>query len=110
ISGELKKWHPVSITFEGPAVSETDEYNPFLGYRLDVTFRHESGKVVLGLPGFYAADGNASESGAGDGNKWRVYFTPGQTGKWTYTASFRKGDNIAVNPSSTAGEPVFFNG
>jgi len=54
ISVDLKKWHPISITFEGPAVSETEGYNPFLGYRLNVTFRHESGKETLVVPGFYA--------------------------------------------------------
>lgn len=33
ITGELKKWHTVTLTFEGPEVSETDEYNPFLNYQ-----------------------------------------------------------------------------
>ncbi len=110
ITGELKKWHPVTITFDGPEASETDEYNPFLGYRLNVTFRHENGKETYTVPGYYAADGNAAETSATSGNKWRVHFTPGTTGTWTYVASFRKGDKIAINLSPTAGEPVSFNG
>lgn len=110
IAGELKKWHPITITFEGPQVSETDEYNPFFGYRLNVTFRHESGRETLTVPGYFAADGNAAETGASSGNKWRVHFTPRITGTWNYVASFRKGDNIVVNQSPTAGEPVSFNG
>jgi hypothetical protein len=110
VEGELKKWHPISITFEGPEVSETDEYNPFSGYRFDVTFRHEDGKETYVVPGYFAADGNASETSATSGNKWRVHFNVPQTGKWNYVASFRKGENIAVNTNSTAGEPIAFNG
>src|SRR5690606_32273430 len=41
---------------------------------------------------------------------WRVHFTPHITGEWTYTASFRRGDNIAVSLSPTAGVPLSFNG
>ncbi|SHN31307.1 protein of unknown function [Cyclobacterium lianum] len=110
VDGELKKWHPVTVTFEGPEASETDEYNPFSGYRLNVTFRHESGRIALLVPGYFAADGNAAETSATSGNKWRVHFTPPTTGQWTYTASFRMGENIAVNTSSSAGEPLSFNG
>ena len=73
VEGELKKWHPITITFEGPEVSETDAYNPFLGYRLNVVFRHESGESAYAVPGYFAADGNASETSATSGNKWRVH-------------------------------------
>lgn len=110
VEGELKKWHPITITFDGPEVSETDEYNPFMGYRLNVTFRHEGEKDVYVVPGYFAADGNAAETSASAGNKWRVHFNVPQTGQWSYLASFRKGDNIAVNAGSSAGEPVSFNG
>jgi len=110
IEGELKRWHPITITFNGPEVSETDEYNPFRGYRLNVTFRHENGREVYTVPGYFAADGNAAETSAQSGNKWRVHFTVPSTGTWTYLASFRKGDDVAINLSPTAGEPVSFNG
>ena len=40
ISGELKQWHKVTLDFEGPASSETADPNPFMDYRLDVTFHH----------------------------------------------------------------------
>lgn len=76
ISGDLKRWHPVTITFDGPTVSETDASNPFRGYRLNVTFRHESGRQAYVVPGYFAADGDAAETGASSGNKWRVHFTP----------------------------------
>jgi len=110
ISGELKKWHPVTITFEGPNVSEKDAFNPFRGYRLNVTFRHESGQEAYVVPGYFAGDGNAAETSASSGNKWRVHFVPGQTGEWTYVASFRRGNDVAVSLKPTAGEPVSFNG
>ena len=29
VSGELRKWHKVTITFEGPDASERDPANPF---------------------------------------------------------------------------------
>ena len=45
VSGDLMKWHKVTLTFDGPETSETTEPNPFLFYRLDVTFKHAgSGK------------------------------------------------------------------
>ena len=72
ISGELKKWHTVTLTFEGPETSETADPNPFLYYRLNVTFTHQpSGKSYL-VPGYYATDGDAANTSADSGNKWRV--------------------------------------
>ena len=62
ISGELKQWHDVTLTFDGPATSESAEPNPFLFYRLNVTFTKGSKKYVV--PGYYAADGNAAETSA----------------------------------------------
>ena len=110
ITGELKRWHPVTITFDGPAASETGEPNPFRYYRLDVTFRHEDGRAAYVVPGYFAADGDAAETGATAGSKWRVHFTPDETGQWTYTASFRQGDDVAVSLSPTAGEAAAFDG
>ena len=86
ISGELKAWHKVTITFDGPQTSETADPNPFTDYRLDVTFRQ--GNKTYVVPGYYAADGNAAHSGAEAGSKWRVHFAPSETGTWRYTVSF----------------------
>jgi len=108
ISGELKKWHRVTLTFSGPAASEQDIQNPFLDYRLNVIFRNGEKEYVV--PGYYAADGNAAESGAYSGNKWRVNFCPDMEGNWTYKVSFRKGKAIAVSDDVDAGEPVSFDG
>ncbi|MCF7561560.1 DUF5060 domain-containing protein [Sabulilitoribacter multivorans] len=94
VEGELKKWHRITLNFEGPDTNEMDENNPFLNYRLDVTFKNGEKEFII--PGFYAADGNAAESSGDSGNVWQVRFTPNEVGKWTYSVSFKKGDNIAV--------------
>jgi hypothetical protein len=108
ISGELKKWHKVTLTFDGPRTSETAGPNPFLYYRLNVTFTHrKSGKSYL-VPGYFAADGNAANTGADSGNKWRVHFAPDQAGTWKYRVSFRKGKNIAVSDDKAAGQGAGF--
>lgn len=108
VSGELKKWHRVTITFEGPATAEGATPNPFRDFRLNVTFTHADRSVVV--PGFYAADGNAAESGAEKGNCWRVHFTPDATGPWTYAASFRTGPDVALSDDPDAGTPAAFDG
>ncbi|WP_075090824.1 DUF5060 domain-containing protein [Haloferula sp. BvORR071] len=111
VSGELSKWHKVTLSFEGPATSESATPNPFTDYRLNVTFRNAaSGKTYL-VPGYYAADGNAANTSASSGDVWKVHFAPDETGTWTYTASFRKGTNVAMDASSTAGSSAgFFDG
>ena len=58
IAGELKKWHTVTLTFDGPEVAETDENNPFLNYRLNVTFSHKTTGKTYKVPGYFAADGD----------------------------------------------------
>jgi len=108
IDGELKKWHKVTISFQGPELDETGEENPFLDYRMEATFTN--GEKTYKIPGFFAADGNAAESGASKGNVWQVRFTPDIEGIWTYQVSFRKGDRIAINQDVEAGKPVAFDG
>jgi hypothetical protein len=110
ISGEQRQWHKVSLTFTGPAASESDSNNPFRNYRLNVTFKHAASGRTLVVPGYFAADGNASNTGASSGNKWRVEFAPDATGTWTYVASFRKGTDVAVSLSGTAGTGTSFDG
>ncbi|AXT58947.1 DUF5060 domain-containing protein [Aquimarina sp. AD10] len=108
ITGELKKWHKVTLTFNGPNTSETASNNPFLNYRLNVTFTHQSGSPSYIVPGYYATDGKAAQTSATNGNKWRVHFAPDKTGKWNYKVSFRKGNNVAVNDSNTGGTVAGF--
>lgn len=108
ISGPLRQWHRITITFDGPQTSEDAPRNPFTDFRLDVTFSNGQRRIVV--PGFYAADGNAAHTGASAGNKWRVHFMPDRPGFWTYTASFRRGPNVAIADDRSAGRPVWFDG
>ena len=101
ISGELRTWHKVTITFDGPATSEAANPNPFTDYHLIVTFSKSQKQFVV--PGYYAADGNAANTGADSGNKWRVHFAPCQEGRWNYAVSFRTGRNVAVSDDAQAG-------
>ncbi len=108
VSGELKKWHKVTLTFDGPQASEAAEPNPFMDYRLNVTFMHEGSGRSHRVPGYFAADGNAANTGADRGNKWRVHFAPDALGTWSYSVSFRKGPNVAVNDRKNAGQSAGF--
>jgi hypothetical protein len=108
VDGELRRWHRVTLTFDGPETSEEAVPNPFTDYRLNVTFTN-GGKTYI-VPGYYAADGDAANTSATSGSKWRVHFTPDQTGVWTYAASFRTGENIAISLDANAGTPVEFDG
>ena len=108
IGGELRKWHRITLTFDGPFTSEQAEVNPFMDYRLRVEFRN--GDHTFIVPGYYAADGNAGETGADSGNKWRVQFSPDKEGKWSFLASFRTGKGIAISDEAEAGSSVSFDG
>ena len=104
VSGELRKWHKVTVTFRGPQTSEDAAANPFRDYRLNVTFSKGNRRYVVA--GYYAADGNAGQTGAASGNKWRVHFAPDAEGKWSYAVSFRKGKDVAVSGDVSAGSPT----
>lgn len=108
VTGELKKWHTISLTFTGPEADELGRNNPFLNYRMSVTFEHD--KKSYTVPGFFAADGNASETSSSMGNKWMVRFKPDQEGDWKYTVSFREGEKIALSTNPDAGSPITFDG
>lgn len=109
ISGQFKEFHPVIITFSGPDVDEYTNPNPFLDYKMTVEFIHSKSGAKYNVPGYYAADGNAANTGANSGNKWRVKFCPEKDGEWRYTVSFLQGQNVAV-ASSEKGKPHSFHG
>lgn len=108
VTGELRKWHAVTVTFRGPDTGETAAPNPFRDYRLNVTFAQGERRCVV--PGYYAADGRAAETGADAGNVWRAHFAPDAEGRWTYVASFRTGPDVAIAPDPAAGQPASFDG
>lgn len=101
---------PVTLTFDGPEAAENGSPNPFSDFRMSVTFTHEASGARRAAQGFFAADGNAAESSAESGNKWRVRFTPPQPGVWKWTASFRAGADVALSESPSAGQAAAFDG
>jgi hypothetical protein len=108
ISGDVKVWHKVTVTFDGPKTSEDATPNPFRDYRLNVTFTHPESGAAYTVPGFFAADGNAAETSAKEGNKWRAYFTPDHEGLWNLSASFRRGTDVAMSLDPGAGASAAF--
>ncbi|WP_372794501.1 DUF5060 domain-containing protein [Pontiella sp.] len=90
ISGELKQWHKVTLTLDGPYAHELDQDpNPFVDREFNVVFEHESGAPKYKVPGYFAAEGYAGESSARAGTKWRAHLSPDKTGRWTYTIDFK---------------------
>jgi len=97
IGGDLAQWHKVTLTFDGPYARELDdEPNPFVDYAMNVTFTHESGTPSYVVPGYFAADGDAANTSAAPGTKWRAHLSPDKPGRWAYSVSFIKGPSAAV--------------
>jgi hypothetical protein len=105
IGGDIELWDRAVLTFDGPWCSELGSPNPFMDFRLIVSFRQPSNSSTSPtvVNGFFAADGNAGETGATNGTKWRVYFAPTSVGNWSFSASFRNGTMIAIETNETAG-------
>jgi len=106
IPGKHHRWSPVEVWFQGPAYKDLDDQpNPFLDFRLQVTFTSPGG-ARYDVPGFF--DGNGS--GVGVGNIWKVRFTPDAVGHWQFQVSFRSGTAVAVSLDDAAGQATGFNG
>ncbi len=108
INGELKQWHKITLIIQGPETSEWAKENPFLDYKLEATFFKGSKQITV--PGYFAADGNAAETSADEGNIWKLYFRPDEVGEWTYKISFRKGKNIVIQKDESFGVPLATDG
>jgi hypothetical protein len=108
VEGELRTWHRVTLTFEGPHAGEQDPDNPFRNYRLSVRFEREG--RTIDVPGYFAADGSAAETGATSGSRWRAHFMPDAPGRWRYRVSFRRGIDVALSDGDAAGAAVPLDG
>ena len=85
VSGTLKKWRTVTISFDGPHTDEmADDPNPF-DVELQCSFTHTKGDSIV-APGFYNGH-----------NQWLVRFTPNSEGtwKWSSRSSIDKMDGIS---------------
>lgn len=99
VSPKPTQWHPVTLALRGPHAEERGlTLNPFTGYRFDVIFEHESGEPRYVVPGYFAADGQAAETSATAGNRWRAHLAPDVPGTWTYTTRFFVLDGMGDRP------------
>lgn len=103
IRGDLEQWHRVELLCAGFQATESD-YATFTDYRFNVTFTQDD--LSYSVPGHFAADGDAANTGAASGDYWRAYFAPPTTGNWDYEISFRTGSEIAVSSDASAGTAV----
>jgi Domain of unknown function (DUF5060) len=102
ITGELRKWHKVTLAFlNGPTTNEGATPNPFTDYRLDVTFTN--GLKTMIVPGYYAADGDAANTGASSGSVWHCHFSPPLEGTWTWKARFLTGPGVSTQAVPATG-------
>ena len=109
--GDPTAWDPITYTYTGPCLSEDGSPNPFLDYRFELALTsYDDGSVGFVVPGYYAADGNAAETGATSGNKWRAHVVLPE-GSWSVKIRFYEGPNIAIaddpGPSSSQGDALF---
>jgi len=96
VSETPMQYHKTTISWDGPALIEGGNTNT--DYRLDVQIVSPIGEIY-NVPGYFAADGNAGETSANFGNKWRCHFLPQEVGTYSYTATLRSGSNIAFSDS-----------
>ncbi|GAA4281727.1 hypothetical protein GCM10022260_21480 [Gaetbulibacter aestuarii] len=107
ITGDLKQYHKTTLTFTGLNVSEAP--GTFLNYRMNVTFTSPGNEIYV-VPGYFAADGDAANTSATSGDKWRVHINPDEIGVWSYVVSFRTGTDIAVSSDANAGSATSIDG
>jgi CubicO group peptidase (beta-lactamase class C family) len=105
LTGEARQWHRATLTFDGPRVAEGGSPNPFRDVRLEVTFAHAASGESVRVPGFFAADGNAAETSATAGARWRAHFAPPRAGEWRWRVSCRTGKDVAIADDASGGRP-----
>lgn len=95
VTGELKRWHPVTLTIHGPWAEESDpSVNPFTDYRFEVIFKPPAGERAYRVPGYFAADGDAANTSATSGDCWRAHLSPDTVGIWNYRVRFEKKSGV----------------
>lgn len=111
LHGEMKPFNKITLDLQGPAADETSEkINPFTDYRFTVSFQREGDNNRFEIPGYFAADGNASETSASKGSVWRAHFSASQPGKWNWKISFVEGKQIAIQLDEAGKEVKPFHG
>lgn len=100
VSGELRCWHKVTLSLDGPTAAESDTSpNPFTDYGFWVDFTHVDTGQRFRVPGYFAADGDAGETGAESGAVWRAHLAPHLPGEWAYLVHFTEEPGAALDNS-----------
>jgi hypothetical protein len=103
ISGTLQQWHKVTVELAGLEASESaSDPNPFTQLEMWVQFRHPASQLAYRVPGYFAADGEAAKSGAGEGNAWRAHLAPDAAGRWEYEIEFYQGGTVVSGNADEA--------
>jgi len=98
-------YQPITLDLDTDVVfSETGTPNPFLDRRLNITFT-TPGNDTFVVPGFFAGDGSGPTSTSNSGEIFRVRFTPTEAGMWSWSVSFREGNEVAIDLDPAAGTP-----
>ncbi len=91
----------VTLSIPGPESDERGEINPFSDIRLDWIISKGNEEWVV--PGYFAACGNAADTGCTSGNIWRAKFLPSEQGEYKWKVRFKQGTDIAIrSPRGTS--------
>ena len=101
-AGAYRVGFPITFTLAGPeTLSETGDPNPFIDYTFSGRFAEVDENLNDGpatvVPGYFAADGNAGETGADAGDKWRVRYRPDRGGRVSYLLELKRGGEVVVS-------------
>ncbi|NNJ27584.1 DUF5060 domain-containing protein [Alienimonas chondri] len=98
---------PITLTLTGPEVLREDgERNPFTDYTLTGAFSllardNPFEGAALTVPGYFAADGSAGQTGAEAGDRWRVHVRPERAGELDYKLTLKAGDAVVAEATGT---------
>ncbi|WP_339903177.1 DUF5060 domain-containing protein [uncultured Cyclobacterium sp.] len=107
VKGDSVAYQKMTFSWNGPEL--TEDKATFLNYKMEVHFTDPDGETIV-VPGYFAADGDAGESGADSGTVWRVHLLPLKPGEWSYRVSFLEGENIAIATGNAKGSSLAFDG
>ncbi|MFH5806400.1 DUF5060 domain-containing protein [Alienimonas sp. DA493] len=98
---------PITLTLAGPEVLREDgDANPFTDYAFTGQFSllpadNPFEGAALTVPGYFAADGAAGQTGASAGDRWRVHVRPDRAGELDYKLTLKKGDAVVAEATGT---------
>ena len=109
ISGELRQWHKVTLTLDGPQptnVASDPNPVPRLPHdrALRARVRHPRSTAC---PDTSRRTGTPRTHPPSAGNKWRAHLSPDKPGRWDWRVSFVRGKDVAIDAVAAGrGAPV----